>query len=75
MEHVILNATLWHVWDNQGIRPSHYRFIKGRYCLTHLIFFSDKVTHLVDDGKAVDVSTWVVVKPLTLFPPGETGCS
>ncbi|KAK4816858.1 hypothetical protein QYF61_023980 [Mycteria americana] len=28
---------------------------KGRSCLTNLISFYDKVTHLVDEGKAVDV--------------------
>ncbi len=29
--------------------------MKGRSCLTNLISFYDQVTHLVDDGKAVDV--------------------
>ncbi|PKU44700.1 hypothetical protein llap_4974 [Limosa lapponica baueri] len=29
--------------------------MKGRSCLTNLISFYDKVTHLVDEGKAVDV--------------------
>ncbi|KAJ7412824.1 hypothetical protein WISP_94582 [Willisornis vidua] len=29
--------------------------MKGRSCLTNLIFFSDKVTHLVDGGETVDV--------------------
>ncbi|GAB0177326.1 mitochondrial enolase superfamily member 1 [Grus japonensis] len=29
--------------------------MKGRFCLTNLISFYDKVTHLVDEGKAVDV--------------------
>eukprot|EP00076_Gallus_gallus_P037896 XP_025003434.1 ribonuclease P protein subunit p40 isoform X2 [Gallus gallus] len=39
----------------QGIRPSQHGFTNGRSCLTNLIQFYDKVTHLVDDGKAVDV--------------------
>jgi len=30
-------------------------FMKVRSCLTNLISFHDKVTHLVDDGKAVHV--------------------
>ncbi|PKU31957.1 rna-directed dna polymerase from mobile element jockey-like [Limosa lapponica baueri] len=34
---------------------SQHRFMKGRSCLTNLISFYDKVTRLVDDGKAVDV--------------------
>ena len=40
---------------NQGIRPSQHGFINGRSCLTNLISFYDKVTHLVDEGKAVNV--------------------
>ena len=43
-----------HVQDNRGIRPSQRGFMKGRFCLTNLIFY-DLVTHLVDEGKAVDV--------------------
>ncbi|KAK4832250.1 hypothetical protein QYF61_021602 [Mycteria americana] len=41
--------------NNQGIKPSQHGFRKGRSCLTNLISFYDKVTHLVDEGKAVDV--------------------
>ena len=44
-----------HIWDNQMIRPSQHGFIKDSSCLTKLISFYDKVTHLVDEGKAVDV--------------------
>ena len=40
---------------NQGIRPSQHGFTNGRSCLTNLISFYNKVTHLVDEGKAVDV--------------------
>ncbi|KAK4824648.1 hypothetical protein QYF61_016954 [Mycteria americana] len=38
-----------------GIKPSQHGFMKGRSCLTNLISFYDKVTRLVDEGKAVDV--------------------
>ncbi|GAB0208830.1 mitochondrial enolase superfamily member 1 [Grus japonensis] len=55
MEQIILSAITWHVQDNQGIRPSQHGFMKGRSCLTNLISFYDKVTRLVDEGKAVDV--------------------
>ncbi|KAK4814242.1 hypothetical protein QYF61_012738 [Mycteria americana] len=55
MEQIILSAITQHVEDNQGIKPSQYGFRKGRSCLTNLISFYDKVTHLVDEGKAVDV--------------------
>ncbi|KAK4822860.1 hypothetical protein QYF61_020711 [Mycteria americana] len=55
MEQIILSATTWHVQDNQVIRPSQHGFMKGRSCLTNLTSFYDKVTRLVDEGKAVDV--------------------
>ncbi|KAK4832043.1 hypothetical protein QYF61_020558 [Mycteria americana] len=55
MEQIILSAIMQHIQDNQVIRPSQHGFRKGRSCLTNLISFYDKVTHLVDEGKAVDV--------------------
>ncbi|GAB0177925.1 hypothetical protein GRJ2_000257800 [Grus japonensis] len=55
MEQIILSAIMWHVQDNQVIRPRQHGFMKGRFCLTNLISFYDKVTYLVDEGKAVDV--------------------
>ncbi|KAK4807856.1 hypothetical protein QYF61_007762 [Mycteria americana] len=55
MEQIILSATTQHIQDNQVMRPSQHGFMKGRSCLTILISFYDKVTRLVDEGKAVDV--------------------
>ncbi|KAK4811295.1 hypothetical protein QYF61_023347 [Mycteria americana] len=55
MERFILSALNRHVQANQGIRPSQHGFRKGRSCLTNLISSYDKVTRLVDEGKAVDV--------------------
>ena len=55
MEQIILSAIMQHVQDNQVIRPSQHGFMKGKSCLTNLISFYDKVTRLVDEGKAVDV--------------------
>jgi len=54
VEQFIRSALTGHVKDNQGIRPSQHGFMKGRSCLTNLIFY-DQVTCLVDEGKAVDV--------------------
>ncbi|KAK4830736.1 LOW QUALITY PROTEIN: hypothetical protein QYF61_013186 [Mycteria americana] len=34
---------------------SQHRFTRGKSCLTNLFSFYDKVTHLVDQGKTVDV--------------------
>ena len=53
MEGFILSALTEHVRDNQEIRPSHHGFMKGKSCFTNLISY-DQVTHLVDEGKAVD---------------------
>ncbi|KAK4826432.1 LOW QUALITY PROTEIN: hypothetical protein QYF61_009129 [Mycteria americana] len=55
MEQIILSAITRHVENNQGIKPSQHGFRKGRSCLTNHISFYDKVTRLVDEGKAVDV--------------------
>ncbi|GAB0202983.1 mitochondrial enolase superfamily member 1 [Grus japonensis] len=55
MRQIILSAITQHTQDNQGIRPSQHGFMKGRSCLTNPISFYDKVTRLVDEGKAVDV--------------------
>ncbi|PKU43589.1 rna-directed dna polymerase from mobile element jockey-like [Limosa lapponica baueri] len=55
MEQIILSAIMQCVKDTQAIRPSQHGFMRGRSCLTNLISFYDKVTRLVDEGKAVDV--------------------
>ncbi|KAK4823429.1 LOW QUALITY PROTEIN: hypothetical protein QYF61_002115 [Mycteria americana] len=55
MEQIILSAITRHVENNQVIEPSQHGFRKGRSCLTNLISFYDKVTRLMDEGKAVDV--------------------
>ncbi|GAB0190043.1 hypothetical protein GRJ2_001469600 [Grus japonensis] len=55
MEQIILSAITRHIQDNKVIRPSQHGFMKGRSCLTNLVSFDDKMTHIVDEGKAVDV--------------------
>uniref|UniRef100_A0A8B9BE17 Reverse transcriptase domain-containing protein n=1 Tax=Anser brachyrhynchus TaxID=132585 RepID=A0A8B9BE17_9AVES len=55
MEQIILSVIMRHLQGNQAIRPSQHGFMKGRSCLMNLISFYDKVTRLVDEGKAVDV--------------------
>ena len=37
MEQIVLREITWHMWDNQGNRPSQHGFMKGRSCLTNLI--------------------------------------
>ncbi|TRZ15274.1 hypothetical protein HGM15179_011847 [Zosterops borbonicus] len=55
MEQIILRVITWHMQDNQRIRPSQHGFTKGRCCLTNLVFFHNKVTQLVNEGKAANV--------------------
>ncbi|PKU45187.1 rna-directed dna polymerase from mobile element jockey-like [Limosa lapponica baueri] len=55
MEQTILSAIMRSMKDNQMIRHSQHGFMKGRSCLNNLISFYDKVTHLLDEGKAVDI--------------------
>ncbi|GAB0206375.1 mitochondrial enolase superfamily member 1 [Grus japonensis] len=47
MEQIILSAITQYIQDNLVIRPSQHGFMKGRSCLTDLISFYDKVTHLL----------------------------
>jgi len=46
--------------------------MKGRSCLTNLTSFYDQVTHLVDEGKAVDVIYLDFSKALMLFPTASS---
>jgi len=55
MEQFIPSALAGHVKDNQAFRPSQHGFMKSRSCLTNLISSYDQVTHLVNEGKAMDV--------------------
>ena len=54
MERIISGTIMDQLKVNLGIRPSQHRFMNGRSCMTNLIWFYDKVTHLVDEGKAAD---------------------
>ena len=53
---------------NQGIRSSQHRLMNGRSSLTNLILFYDKVTCLVDEGKAVDVVCLDFSKAFNIVP-------
>ncbi|GAB0205885.1 mitochondrial enolase superfamily member 1 [Grus japonensis] len=55
IEKMMLQVIKKHLKDNAVIGHSQHRFMRGRACLTNLVSFYDKVTHLVDQGKPVDV--------------------
>ena len=55
MEQIISGAIMDQLKVNEGFTPSQHGFTNGRSCLTNLISVYDKVTRLVDEGKAVDV--------------------
>ncbi|KAK4822413.1 hypothetical protein QYF61_015160 [Mycteria americana] len=55
MEKITLSTIERHLKNNAIIRHSQHGFSKGKSCLINLIPFYDKVTCLVDEGKAVDV--------------------
>jgi len=55
MEKIILGVLEKHFKENAVIGQSQHGFMKGKSCHTNLISFYDKVTHLVDKWKAVDV--------------------
>ena len=55
MEPIISGTIMDQLKVNQGIRPSQHGFTNGRSCLTNLLSFHDKLTHLLDENKAVDV--------------------
>ncbi|KAJ7418003.1 rna-directed dna polymerase from mobile element jockey-like [Pitangus sulphuratus] len=66
MEKIILGNIEKHLKDNAVFGHSQHSFMRGKSCLSNLISYHDKVTHLVDQGKPVDVIVWISVKLLIL---------
>ncbi|KAJ7405771.1 RNA-directed DNA polymerase from mobile element jockey-like protein [Pitangus sulphuratus] len=55
MEKIILGNTEKHLKDNAVTGHRQHGFRRGKSCLSNLISFYDKVTHLADQRKPVDV--------------------
>ena len=69
MEQIISGAIMDQLKVNEGFTPSQHGFTNGRSCLTNLISVYDKVTCLVDEGKAVDVVYLDFSKAFDTVPP------
>jgi len=52
---IIRDAQVHHLESNELIVNSQHGFCKGRWCLTNLLEFFDKVTGCIDTGDSVDV--------------------
>lgn len=63
MKQIILGTIMWHPQNNVVIGPRQNGFRNGRYCLTNLMSLYDKVMHLTDERKAMDVIYLDLVKP------------
>ncbi|KAJ7420328.1 RNA-directed DNA polymerase from mobile element jockey-like protein [Pitangus sulphuratus] len=55
MEKIILGSIGKHLKDNTVIGHSQHGYMRGKSCLSNPISFDDKITHLVDQGKPLDV--------------------
>ena len=48
---IILGVTEKHLKDNAVVGHSQFGFTRRKSCLENLIYFHDKATHLVDQGR------------------------
>ncbi|KAJ7410300.1 hypothetical protein BTVI_53886 [Pitangus sulphuratus] len=55
MEKIIVGGIEKYLKDNRVLGHSQHSFMRGKSCLSNLISFYCKVTHLVDQGKPVDI--------------------
>ncbi|TRZ10136.1 hypothetical protein HGM15179_016969 [Zosterops borbonicus] len=55
MEQILMETMLGHVEDREVFGDSQCGFTKGKFCLTNLEAFYDRIIALVDDGGTTDI--------------------
>lgn len=68
MEKIILGDIERHLMNKVLIRYSQHGFMKEKPCLSNLISFCDKVTHIVDEGEMAYVIFLNPCKPFGTIP-------
>ncbi|RMC17335.1 hypothetical protein DUI87_05916 [Hirundo rustica rustica] len=56
-----------HLKDKAVTGHSQLAFMSGKSCLSNLIFFYDKITHIVDQGKPTDAIFWDFSKAFNIL--------